>query len=770
MNRPSKPLARILEQSLPWLVLIILLLYDYAKIFEHPYTGLRWNTGGEIESIFMEGNPQNPLKVGDRLLQVGAMSLSEYSKNYGASLFGDAQQGQVVELVIERDGRQITLPWRVPGVNNAEMLDQVLSETWLALIFWLVGTLTLLVMHPKNERSRLLIVFNYLTAIWIGVGGGASFYHIWYSAFLLRIAVWFCVPVYLHFHWVFPARFRNPPIVLSVAIYVMAGLMAVADCLQLLPPTLYLLGFLVAVVGSLILLIAHAILQPTARNDLRLLLVGGGLSLIPLMLVSVLGIISVIPYLGLIGLLGLPFLPLIYFYAISRRQVGTLELRVNHFIIVYLFMILLGTLGLPLIVLAYSDMSSVPGRGILIGSVVGILVAIISIFLFPPFQSLVEQHLLGIPLPPKKLLESFSTFITTSTSLSQLVMLLENAVLPSLLVRQFVFLHFDRGQARSVLTLGVTEPQIPQGGDLSPLINRSGKHQTVDPDSQARPYSWIRLVLSLNIGDDLLGLWLLGKHDPDDVYSQVEISLLQSLANQTAIALSNILQTERLRELYQANVNRHEQERLQLALDLHDSILNQMAAMLMNMDEAALTPGFQSAYDKLTGRLREIVSDLRPPMLNYGLKPALDELADDLMERNRDVKVNVDLRSDESRYESVVELHLFRIIQEGCENALRHARAKTVLISGKLDPGQIDLQLSDDGVGFDSDRDLELDDLIANKHFGLAGMMERAELIGGKVRIESAPGKGTRIRIEWQPGEAQTNRKDSSANPVSTLA
>jgi two-component system sensor histidine kinase DegS len=109
----------------------------------------------------------------------------------------------------------------------------------------------------------------------------------------------------------------------------------------------------------------------------------------------------------------------------------------------------------------------------------------------------------------------------------------------------------------------------------------------------------------------------------------------------------------------------------------------------------------------------------------------------------------VDLPNDGTRFPSKVELHLFRIMQEACENALRHAQARNISVSGTLLFREINLTLNDDGVGFDAGENLQLDVLIANKHFGLAGMIERAAIIGAEVQIESKPQEGTRIQITW---------------------
>jgi signal transduction histidine kinase len=276
-------------------------------------------------------------------------------------------------------------------------------------------------------------------------------------------------------------------------------------------------------------------------------------------------------------------------------------------------------------------------------------------------------------------------------------------------------------------------------------------------------YPWARLILPLQVGQNVLGFWLLGRRDPDDLYAQAEVPIFQSLANQTAVALSNILQTERLRALYQANINRYEEERLHLALDLHDSILNQLAVLQMNLDDSNPSPKFQEAYDGLTQHLREIVSDLRPPMLNYGLKPALEGLADNLMERSRDkLAVTVDLQTDGYRYSPKMELHLFRIVQEACENVIRHAQANNIKISGVLDRQEIDLNLEDDGLGFETGANLQPDVLLANRHFGLAGMIERAAIIGAELRVTSSPKSGTDIRITLKPGSETLSETSQS--------
>jgi signal transduction histidine kinase len=138
-------------------------------------------------------------------------------------------------------------------------------------------------------------------------------------------------------------------------------------------------------------------------------------------------------------------------------------------------------------------------------------------------------------------------------------------------------------------------------------------------------------------------------------------------------------------------------------------------------------------------------------VLNFGLKFALEDIADKLSERNQNTtEVLADIQLDgEWTYPEVVEHHLYRIVQEASENALKYARAKTINISSKLYKDCIDITVQDDGIGFPSEIRLNLDEMLANKHFGLAGIFERANLIGAKINIDAKPQQGTSIHVVW---------------------
>ena len=748
MNKSAEYVEKLFEYTLPWLVLIILLIFSFAKFFRHPY-GFGWEPNGKIYTIFTE-QPEPTLQVGDQLIQVGPMSWNDFHGDLRQTFFEGFKPKEIVPMVVERNGQILTVPWVIPGTNKNEVMDQLLSEWFLSYVFWSAGTLVMLFLRPRDERWWLLSAFSFLTAVWLGAGSGLSNYHIWQSAIILRMAIWLSIPVYLHLHWVFPRPLgKLSPWLIGIA-YTAAIAFMVAQFFQLLPQDLYFLGFLVSILGSLILLIIHAIRQPDSRLELRLIWVAIFFALSPLLTIALVSFINGSSRLNGFVLISFPVLPLAYLYTAYRNQLGGLELRVNRLFSAYFFAILVGIVGLPLLALTNRALASMTDTALIVGFISGTAALVASIWGFPPFQSFVELRWLGISLPPQELPLIYSRHAIASTSLDALIKLLKEDVLPSLLIRQFIFLRLDGSSPEILLAVGVDQAQILQGQNLASL--RIPKVSTSSAaTSSSTPPPWVLLALRLKVGEELLGYWLFGRRDPDDIYPQNEIPILQSLADQTAITLSNIIQTERLRTVYQADINRFEQERLSLALELHDSILNEIVGLMMKIDERDLPPTFQDAYKQLIQHLRGIVKNLRPALITYGLNSAFEELADNLMERSGEtIQVTVRLETNGERPTQDVEQHLFRIVQEACTNSLRHAKTTDILISGYIDSQMAEIDVLDNGTGFDVKGRLDLNTLLANNHFGLVGMIERAKLIGAIVTIESLPKAGTHVQVNWK--------------------
>jgi signal transduction histidine kinase len=740
---------------LPFLTLALLTVFAYGILFQAPYAGFYFNpSDGQVLQLYVTAVSPADLRPGDILEQVGPITWQDYFNNGSRAFFVDAAPGQVVDVLVRRDGQGLHVPWVFPGFNRPEFLVRFFNLWWLAYVFWFFGTAVQLFMRPKDARWRLLIAANYLTGLWLIVGS-LSAWRIWESSLFLHMLTWIVLPVYLRLHWMFPKPLGRIPAWGWTLLWLASGLLAAGELLQRLPRYAYFLGFFLMLTASAVLLVVHFIRQPDQRREVSLLAVAILVAAAPAVSLGVIGIFGSIPPVGPLGFVALPIMPAAYFYSVYRRQLGGLELRANLILSLYAFLIVVVTL-LILLVAPLVPAPVSPEAAIFTTVVAATLTALAAALTFPIFQAFVERRILGIKLPHENLLAAYSARIVTSASPASLAKLLRDEVIPSLLVRQFVFLRLQGGTPSVLLMVGTVETSVPEANALRELLSQPGKYR---PPESGLPLNWVRLALPLKVGDDLLGLWLLGRRDPDDAYSQAEIPVLQSLADQTAIALSNILHAERLRSMYQTDIHRYEQERLRLAHELHDNVLNEMAFLLMDPESPSLPPAFLAGYRRLTQRLRGITSDLRPPMLDYGLKPAFVELSENLMERTQDtVRIRVDLQAAEDcRYAENIEQHVFRILQQGCENALRHGRAANICISGSLEPAAIDLELADDGVGFDAASRQELGALLAGKHFGLAGMHERAELIGAELQIDSAVAAGTRLHLSWRarPNEGE---------------
>ena len=144
--------------------------------------------------------------------------------------------------------------------------------------------------------------------------------------------------------------------------------------------------------------------------------------------------------------------------------------------------------------------------------------------------------------------------------------------------------------------------------------------------------------------------------------------------------------------------------------------------------------------------IRRFVQDLRPPTLDHlGLMATLEGLASDLREKDG-IETELGTAGRVRRLAPEEELVLFRIAQEALNNALKHAKANQIILNIHGTPELVTLEIIDDGVGFDPDQEVEGGGL------GLDGMIERAEILGGKLSLTSHPGKGTHIKIEVPNG------------------
>jgi len=200
-----------------------------------------------------------------------------------------------------------------------------------------------------------------------------------------------------------------------------------------------------------------------------------------------------------------------------------------------------------------------------------------------------------------------------------------------------------------------------------------------------------------------------------------------------------------------------EEERKRIARDLHDDTSQVLYALSRQVDNftrdnVALTPKHATFLKELRQQLnntlegiRRFTQELRPPMLDdLGLSAALRWQVSDL-EKRSGVEAELTVSGIERRCSAEVELIIFRIVQEALRNVEKHAQASRVEVAIEFDEGKTKVSICDNGKGFDLRGSLA--DLPRTGKLGLAGMEERVRLLNGTMRIESKPGKGTRVMI-----------------------
>lgn len=225
------------------------------------------------------------------------------------------------------------------------------------------------------------------------------------------------------------------------------------------------------------------------------------------------------------------------------------------------------------------------------------------------------------------------------------------------------------------------------------------------------------------------------------------------------------LSRERQNRLLAQLITAQEDERRRISLEIHDGPTQGFSAVLMSLQTcrelAATDPqravrlleGLEGTVREIIVEMRRLINDLRPSGLDdMGLLAAVKQQLR-LFSRDTGIRATLAVQGEPAEPDPQTSAILFRILQEGLANARKHSGAETVEVGLDFAPDgrELTLAVSDDGQGFEV-RPLEQGaDLL---RFGLMGMRERAELLGGEFSLASAPGQGTRVTVRVPLGPA----------------
>ncbi len=239
---------------------------------------------------------------------------------------------------------------------------------------------------------------------------------------------------------------------------------------------------------------------------------------------------------------------------------------------------------------------------------------------------------------------------------------------------------------------------------------------------------------------------------------------------QLAVAINSMLdrmekRSAQLRALSERAINAQEDERRRIARGLHDDTGQALSTLIIDLErlETALPADAPDLRQRLAETrqlavrtlddLRKVVYDLRPTMLDdLGLASAIRWYARAKLDEAA-IRLKFEPLDETMRLTPELETALFRIAQEAINNIVRHAEAKSVTVRFGREDGYVCLEVEDNGCGFDvasvTGQALRL------RRFGLLGIQERADLVGGEATLDSEPGRGTCLRVRLPLAEME---------------
>ena len=269
---------------------------------------------------------------------------------------------------------------------------------------------------------------------------------------------------------------------------------------------------------------------------------------------------------------------------------------------------------------------------------------------------------------------------------------------------------------------------------------------------------------------DVSGLISLSKREPD-YFSEEHMRLAEAMSSQASVAVENSVlfaqmqaSTSRMQALSRRILEVQEDERRHIARELHDEAGQALVSLRygLRLLERQIAKG-ESITERVTDLvertdavidgLQRLAADLRPASLDHlGLEAALRQYA-----RTAGTGLGLTVRFKSrgfsgDRFAPALETALYRVVQEAVANVKRHASATRIDIFAEHRSGRVMVMIEDDGGGFDPA------DVQGKGSFGMLGMAERAEALGGTFTVESAPGAGTTIVVEVPDASSNSDR------------
>jgi len=786
----AEGVRRVSMQALLLLGLAILVsglamfFYDVSL----PYAGFEVAGVTGVGAIDPEGPAEAAgLSMGDRILDI-------VREGSPADAYLRPDQ-EALQLIVLRGGQEMSLNIGLTPPPPKVTFNKI-GYYVMALAFWIIAMIAL-VFKPRDPVSQLFVLVALLgtlgIVVWRMADIGAFWANLAMPAIVLAVG-----PIFVHYHTVFPERisFRGKRALLAGLYGISLILLLLSSASDLIslsrqlrnlgggPPSL---SAVIKVYFCICLIIGLMLLartyressSETGRRQIALIMLGTALASLPLILFILVPQILRSPYVvpSWISLLFLMLIPLSYLYAMYRHNLMKLDRIVNRSVVYFFLSLSFIAVYLAFSVVAQRLIPDVLGG---VATLVSMVPVLILVFLLEPVkqkvQALVDGVFYGGWYEHNEFVHRVSSAFKDALDSQTVADLLVNDVAGTMRFKEVALLLAEVGGDEDTFYV-----RAGDGFDAPMPVNRKGalaaslldvgepiQHGVlrdrlrVDPAAQEELTAWseagVQMWVPLVQQHRLMGILVLGSKVADEFFTKQDHHALGTLAHQAAVSLARAQLVDRLqgqiheiRALSRQVIALQERNQKRLSQELHDDVAQDLAFVLRLLEEPVETHsprkiiGARDVIQQALDRLRDLMFELRPPNLGDDLEKALKEYVASFR-RRRNLPVVLHTNGNGVPVPRDVRVALFRICQEGLNNALRHAEAGQIDVTLDQQDRRVRLVVKDDGVGFEVPA--HLGSLIDQQHLGLVGMRERAEGVGGSFCLESEPGQGTRISVD----------------------
>jgi len=764
------------------IIVPIAILWSGVILINHPYSGITWSyPSGKIDVVDPEGPAVEKTQVGDHIRAINGKPI------YQARDFPGKEPGEEVSLTVKRGENllEYTIVLMKPPLD--EILTR-LSTLLVAFFFWLPGAFVLM----YGRSSELAKIFTLLCmgfAIVLSFGSVSARGPLW-MGWVFNLLAWWIGPLVLHVNLLLggltdrtrghkAVRYLYAPALGLTIIDV--GRLVIGAAGLILKIKYAWLGLLLTSSAVVLVIASRNGRSREFRRRTRIVGLIALISFFPFVFLSLLPAVAfnqiILSY--EVSFLALSILPAGYSYAIMRFQMVPVEQYINRAVAYSLLILGIGTFYGVIYVASPPFLFNEESKYQWAGYLVVLAMTLTAHPLYKILRKWVDQVFYGGWYDDREAVQKISQAIKQVAGDPYNIGLTLCRTLEKTMQLKYANLLLSSGQIVS----GYLEDKENKKRDLS--LERDIAHRIFEIFSEKQPQELGKGVENLDklskfeldtrhiLGPDPSYWLLLGvKHEPQGLlilgarrgggeFLPRDLEILEVVLQQAGAALENAAllrevkdQSNQVRMLHRKIITVREEERKLVAHNLHDEVIQALVGLKyslgrfqeqMGPEASAQVKEVQNQIRDLLGNLRQIIAGLRPP--------ALDSLGIASLIKSRVVELNGQvpfeifltvLDKNEGELPGTVELALYRCFQEALSNVQKHAEAERAHVILRIVPEEkVVLSVKDDGKGFDVPENLVA--FTDRKHFGLNGIQEQVEIVGGKLHIKSAKGEGTVI-------------------------